>query len=100
MKIATITLFCREWFRADAWKRYYDGYKGEVYLHVIVNNGDPEDTDRLREMFPESLVLRSQTSNMMASYNLALREILRNPEVDAIAQIVNDIQLSPGALSL
>ena len=100
MKIATITLFCREWFRAEAWKQYYDGYRGDIYLHVIVNNGDFEDTEKLREMFPDSLILRSPTSNMMASYNLALKEILCHPEVDAIAQIVNDIKLSPGALGV
>lgn len=100
MKIAVITLFCREWFRAEAWKRYFDGYKEDVYLHVIVNNGDAEDTEKLKEWFPGSLVLRSETPNMMASYNLALREILRDPEVDAVAQIVNDICLSPGALEV
>ncbi|MBO6082013.1 MAG: glycosyltransferase family 2 protein, partial [Bacteroidales bacterium] len=100
MKIAVITLFCREWFRAEAWKQYYDGYKDDVYLHVIVNNGDAADTEKLQALFPESLVLRSETPNMMASYNLALREILRHPEVDAIAQIVNDIRLSPGALGI
>ena len=100
MKIAVITLFCREWFRAEAWKQYYDGYKDDVYLHVIVNNGDAGDTDKLKEAFPESLVLRSETPNMMASYNLALAEVLRHPEVDAIAQIVNDIRLSPGALGV
>lgn len=98
MKIAVITLFCREWFRAETWKRYYDGYKEDVYLHVIVNNGDADDTDRLKELFPDSLVLRSETPNMMASYNLALREILLRPEVDAIAQIVNDIRIAPGGL--
>lgn len=98
MKIATITLFCREWFRADAWRQFFDEYRKDVYLHVIVNNGDEADTPRLKELFPESLVLWSPTSNMMASYNLALREILRHPEVDAIAQIVNDIRISPGGL--
>ena len=98
MKIAVITLFCREWFRAEAWKQYYDGYKEDVYLHVIVNNGDAEDTDKLKDLFPDSLVLRSETPNMMASYNLALREILLHPEVDAIAQIVNDIRLASGGL--
>lgn len=100
MKIAVITLFCREWFRAEAWKQYYDGYKDDVYLHVIVNNGDADDTEKLKETFPDSLVLRSETPNMMASYNLALAEVLRHPEVDAIAQIVNDIRLSPGALGV
>ena len=96
MKIATVTLFCREWFRADAWKQYYDEYKDDIYLHVIVNNGDEEDTVKLKELFPESLVLRSPSPNMMASYNLALKEILKDPEVDAIAQIVNDIRIVPG----
>lgn len=96
MKIATVTLFCREWFRADAWKQFYDEYKDDIYLHVIVNNGDEEDTVKLKELFPESLVLRSPSPNMMASYNLALKEILKDPEVDAIAQIVNDIRIVSG----
>ena len=99
MKVATVTLFCREWFRADAWKQYYDEYKDDIYLHVIVNNGDEEDTAPLKELFPESLVLWSPTSNMMASYNLALKEILKDPEVDAIAQIVNDIRIVPGGFA-
>ena len=99
MKIATVTLFCREWFRAEAWKQYYAEYKDEVYLHVIVNNGDVEDSDKLKAAFPDSLVLWSPTSNMMASYNLALREILKDPEVDAVAQIVNDIRIAPGGLT-
>lgn len=97
MRIATITLFCNERFRLEAWKEFYAGYKDDVYLHVIVNNGDAGETEALREAFPDSLVLESPTNNMMASYNLALRRILEDPEVDAIAQIVNDIRLSPGA---
>ena len=47
MKIATITLFCREWFRADAWRQYFDEYRKDVYLHVIVNNGDEADTPNM-----------------------------------------------------
>lgn len=99
MRIATITLYCNERFRLDAWKEYYAGYKDEVYLHVIVNNGDAAETGVLRDAFPDSLILESPTRNMMASYNLALRRILEDPDVDAVAQIVNDIRLSPGALS-
>lgn len=100
MRIATITLFCNEGFRLEAWKGYYAEYKDDVYLHVIVNNGDAADTETLKEAFPDSLVLESPTRNMMASYNLALRRILEDPDVDAVAQIVNDIRLSPGALSV
>ena len=100
MKIAAITIYCNELFRADAWKKYYEEYKDDLYLHVIVNNGNPEETDYLRELFPESLVLYNTTRNMMASYNLALRHILDEyPEVDAVAQIVNDIRLSPDGFS-
>lgn len=100
MRIATITLFCNEGFRLEAWKGYYAEYREDVYLHVIVNNGDAADTAALKEAFPDSLVLESPTKNMMASYNLALRRILEDPDVDAIAQIVNDIRLDPGALSV
>ena len=99
MKIAAITIFCDERFRADAWRQYYEEYKDDLYLHVIVNNGNPEDTVYLQERFPESLVLFSPTRNMMASYNLALQAVLKDPEVDAVAQIVNDIRLSPRAFS-
>lgn len=99
MKIAAITIFCDERFRADAWRQYYEEYKDDLYLHVIVNNGNPEDMVFLQERFPESLVLFSPTRNMMASYNLALKTVLKDPEVDAVAQIVNDIRLSPRAFS-
>lgn len=99
MKIAAVTIYCNERFRAEAWRRYYGEYKDDLYLHVIVNNGDPAETEFLQELFPESLILYSPTRNMMASYNLALRKILEYPEVDAIAQIVNDIRLSPGGFS-
>lgn len=98
MKIAAVTIYCNEDFRLEAWKRYYEEYRGDIGLHVIVNNGRKEDTPLLRAAFPDSLVLESPTPNMMASYNLALREILKDPEIDAIAQIVNDIRLSEGAL--
>ncbi|MBP5218522.1 MAG: hypothetical protein J6Z47_06200, partial [Bacteroidales bacterium] len=99
MKIAAITIFCDEHFRADAWRQYYNEYKDDLYLHVIVNNGNPEDMEYLQERFPESLVLFSPTRNMMASYNLALQAVLKDPEVDAVAQIVNDIRLSPHGFS-
>ena len=53
MKIAAITIYCNERFRADAWRKYYEEYKDDLYLHVIVNNGNPEETEYLQELFPE-----------------------------------------------
>ena len=100
MKIATITLFCNESFRLETWKKYYAEYRDGIALHVIMNNGDPKDTPTLREAFPDSLILESPSPNMMYSYNLALREILKDSEIDAIGQIVNDIRIEPGGIPL
>ena len=47
-------------------------------------------------IFRIPLVIESKTNNMMASYNLALTEILRDPEINAIMQICNDIRLEKG----
>ncbi len=99
MNIATITLFCKERFRIEKWIEYYKEYKEDIYLHVIVNNGDVEDTDYLKSLFPESLVLYCPTNNLVASYNWGLKEILNHQEIDAIAQITNDIKLSDKGLS-
>ena len=100
MNLAVITLYCNERFRAADWIRYYAEYAQAVSLHVIVNNGDSSETEFLKNSFPGSLVLESPVPNMMASYNLALREILRRREIDTIAQIVNDIRISAADLSV
>lgn len=100
MKIATITVFCNERFRVPKWKEYYEGYKADIYLHVIVNNGDPEDTSYLKEEFPESLILTCPTNNLLAAYNMGLAEVLKDDSVDAISQITNDIKLSDHAFLL
>lgn len=100
MKLATITLFCNEAFRLEAWKKYYEEYRDCISLHVIVNNGNSVDTPLLRESFPDSMILESSSPNMMFSYNLALREILKNPEIDAIGQIVNDIRIEKDGLRI
>ena len=44
MKIASVTLFCNEGFRLNPWVRYFSEYKDDIYLQIIVNNGNPEDT--------------------------------------------------------
>lgn len=100
MKIATITVFCNERFRVPKWKEYYNGYKDDIYLHVIVNNGDTRDTSFLKEEFPNSLVLSCPSNNLLAAYNLGLTEVLKDDSVDAISQITNDIKLSRNAYSL
>lgn len=100
MNIATITIYCNEWFRLDAWTRLYEEYKNEVYMHIIVNNGIPEDNDILHSHFPNSIIIYSQSKNMTLSYNLGVKEALKDKKVDAIMQITNDIKFESGTLSL
>lgn len=98
MKIAVLTVFYKERFRVEDWKRYYAEYQEDVGLHVIINNGDREDDAFLQEAFPGSFVLPCDSSSLMAAYNLGLRTVLRDPEVDAVAQVGNDIRIEAGGL--
>ena len=99
MRISCITVFCNEEFRLDNWKRYYQEYKDELYLHVIVNNGSSEDTPLLKYSFPNSIVLESQGGNLLAAYNIGLQYCLRDASIDAIMQITNDVRFKENAIS-
>lgn len=99
MKIASITLFCNESFRLTQWVKYFSEYKEDIYIQVIVNNGKPEDNSLLKSAFPSAIVLFSETSNMIASYNLAIKYILNNSDADSILQITNDLRVEKGGLA-
>lgn len=99
MKIASITLYCSEDFRLENWVNLYNEYKDELYLHIIVNNGNDVDTSLLKERFSNSLVICSSSSNMTHSYNMGVLEAMKDPEVDAIMQITNDIKLPKGTIT-
>lgn len=98
MKIASVTVFCNELFRISNWLNYYQEYKNDIDLHVIVNNGNPLDTEMLKSNFPSSLVLYSKDKALTASYNLAFKEILKDKDVDAILQITNDIKIEKNGI--
>lgn len=93
MKIASVTLFCNEGFRLDHWAQYFSEYKDDIYLQIIVNNGNPEDTILLKSVFPDAVVLFSKTPNMIASYNLAIKYILEKTDADSILQITMIFEL-------
>ena len=99
MRIASITLFCKESFRLAHWIQYFSEYQEDIYLQVIVNNGSPKDTSSLQSAFPSAVVLYSETTNMVASYNLAIKYILDNTDADSILQITNDLKVEKGGLS-
>ena len=98
MKIASITIFCNESFRLEPWIRYYEEYKDDLYLQIIVNNGSFSDNELLKKYFPDAVILYSESSNMIASYNLAIKYILENTEADSILQITNDLRIEMGGL--
>ena len=99
MKIASITLFCNESFRLTQWVKYFSEYEEDIYIQVIVNNGKPEDNSLLKSAFPSAIVIFSETSNMIASYNLAIKYILNNSDADSILQITNDLRVEKGGLA-
>lgn len=99
MKIASVTLFCNEGFRLNHWAQYFSEYKDDIYLQIIVNNGNPEDTILLKSVFPDAVVLFSKTPNMIASYNLAIKYILEKTDADSILQITNDLRIEKGGLA-
>lgn len=98
MKIASITVFCNEIFRLNDWIRYYSEYKDCITLHIIVNNGCPEDTELLKQSFPDSVVLESSNQNLLKAYNLGVKYALLDDNIDAIMQITNDIKFENGAI--
>ena len=66
---------------------------------MIVNNGNPKDSGLLQSVFPSAVVLFSETSNMISSYNMALKYILNNTDADSILQITNDLRVEKGGLA-
>ena len=98
MKIASITLFCNEHFRLEPWIQYFNEYKEDIYIQVIVNNGNSCDTELLKAKFPDAIVLYSETNNMIASYNLAIRYILEHSDADSILQVTNDLRIEKDGL--
>ena len=62
MKIAAITLTRNDDFRLVPWKMYFKDYKDELYEHIVVDNGStPEYQRKLREAFPDSTHIDSDT---------------------------------------
>lgn len=97
-KIASMTVFCNEAFRIDAWKRYYSEYRDYIDTHVIINNGNSSDSKLLHDSFPDSVVLECDTPNLLRAYNIGLDYIINNTDVDSVLQVTNDVRFERGAI--
>lgn len=94
MKIASITIFCNEIFRLQKWIEYYNVYKNEIFMHIIVNNGEKEDSDLLKTTFPHSIVLESDTKSLCTAYNVGLNHIQQSDAgIDSVLFLGNDIKI-------
>jgi GT2 family glycosyltransferase len=95
-KIASITVFCNEVFRLNPWIVYYKDYANEIFLHIIVNNGDKNDSPLLKKSFPNSIILECESKALTSAYNIGLSYALACVDINAIMLVGNDIKLPKG----
>ena len=97
MNIAAITVSYNEDYQLATFREHYRQYCGQLYRHIIVDNGSkPDYVARLRRAFPHSAILtRSENGGTTAAFNDGIKCALEDPDVDGILLIVQDVQLGP-----
>lgn len=100
MKVACITIAYNDDYKFEEWCKWYDIYKEELYLHIIVDNGSQKEfLDRVKAYFTNSHIIERKTNGGCTSaYNDGIRYALSDPNVDAILLLGNDIKLPPGGI--
>lgn len=101
MKIAGITITYNDGYKFKEWCQWYEEYKDELYLLIIVDNGsDLEYLKQVEEFFKNAVIIKRNTNGGCTSaYNDGIRRALSDPQVTHIALIGNDMRLAKGALS-
>jgi len=102
MKIAAITVTYNDDYKIKPWAEYFNEYKDEIYLNIIVDNGSrSEYIQTVERLFPESIIIkRTSNDGTTAAYNDGIRHALENSEIDSIMLIGNDIRFPSGNLSI
>lgn len=100
MNIAAITITYNDGYKFQEWVEYYQEYKKELYLHIVVDNGSEESyIAQLKSTFTESVIIeRGKNGGCTYAYNDGIRRALSDKNVDAIMLIGNDIKLSHGGV--
>lgn len=102
MKIACITVTTNEFHLLDSWKSYYDIYKDEIDLHIIVDNASSDEyKNLLHKSFPDSVILE-QTINggVTVAYNEGIRYAFGKNDIDLILLVCPDVKFESGSLSV
>ena len=100
MKVACITIAYNDDYKFEEWCKWYDIYKEELYLHIIVDNGSQKEfLDRVKAYFTNSHIIERKTNGGCTSaYNDGIRYALADPNVDAIMLLGNDIKCKKGSI--
>lgn len=101
MKIAGIIITYNDGYKFKEWCRWYDEYKEELGLLVIVDNGSEKDyLQQVESFFTNAVVIkRIANGGCTSAYNDGIRRALEDSDVTHIALIGNDIRLQKGALT-
>lgn len=100
MNIAAITLTMNDYHVLDQWEGFYAMHKDVIYKHIIVHNTTNKDyEDLIASKFTDSVVLTRETNGgTTGAYNTGIKEALKDPEVDAIMLIANDIKINSNSI--
>jgi hypothetical protein len=101
MKIAAITVTYNDEYKFKEWVNYYQLYKGELYKHIIADNGSmPRYMRMIEGSFADSHIMkRTVNGGSTSAYNDGIRFALSDPEIDAIMLIGNDIRIEHGGVT-
>ncbi len=101
MKIAVITITYNDDYKFKEWCDWYNEYKDDIYLHIIVDNGsDDAYKKKVKDYFSESVIIeRKSNGGCTSAYNDGLRQALDNKEIDAIMLLGNDIRIKKGTIT-
>lgn len=100
MKIAIITITYNDDYKFREWCNWYNEYKDDIYLHIIVDNGSSDDyKNKVKGFFSDSIIIERKTNGgCTGAYNDGLRRALADKDVDAIMLLGNDIRLKKGTI--
>ncbi len=100
MKIAAITMTMNDYHVVEQWVKFSDQYKDSIYKHIIVHNTVNEDYELLiKNNFSDAVIIkRDVNGGTTGAYNTGIKEALKDPEVDAIMLIANDIKINSNAI--
>lgn len=101
MKIAAISITYNDWYKFNEWCKWYEEYKSEIYLFIIVDNGsEPNYISLVEKHFDDAIIIKRNTNGGCTSaYNDGIRRALEDKDVTHIALVGNDIRLKKGSLT-